>query len=124
MFSATLGYTRSFRKTNLLKTFQRTIFFDRKVKGFDELPLHNKFLKKLSTTKFKVPSSIQVESLEPLMTKKDTLIVAPTGSGKTMAYLLPVSVVVAKTKFGLFSHNSKSAMFSSKFTQFEHVLLS
>ncbi|WP_338779971.1 DEAD/DEAH box helicase [Metabacillus sp. FJAT-52054] len=41
-------------------------------------------------SEFPAPTSVQAQSVQPIMENKDVLAKSPTGSGKTLAYLLPV----------------------------------
>lgn len=60
------------------------------VTQFSELELHEDLLAALSDKGFERPTAIQAEAIPAAMDGRDVLGSAPTGTGKTAAYLLPV----------------------------------
>lgn len=60
------------------------------VTQFIELELHEDLLAALSDKGFERPTAIQAEAIPAAMAGRDVLGSAPTGTGKTAAYLLPV----------------------------------
>lgn len=60
------------------------------VTRFSELELHEDLLAALSDKGFKRPTAIQAEAIPAAMAERDVLGSAPTGTGKTASYLLPV----------------------------------
>jgi ATP-dependent RNA helicase RhlE len=56
---------------------------------FDELNLNAPLLNALDDMGLKHPTTIQAKSFAPLMSGKDVVGIAQTGTGKTIAYLLP-----------------------------------
>jgi ATP-dependent Lhr-like helicase len=52
--------------------------------------LDKRIRKALSEAGFKKPTEIQSKTIPKILDKKDALVIAPTGSGKTEAVLLPV----------------------------------
>ncbi|BBI35048.1 DEAD/DEAH box helicase [Cohnella abietis] len=58
--------------------------------GFIELGLNELLVDKLAASGIKEPSDVQSQALPPLLAGKDGVLVSPTGTGKTLAYLLPV----------------------------------
>lgn len=59
-------------------------------KNFTELGLHERLLKAIEKLELVTPTPVQAASLPIALTGKDLLISAQTGSGKTIAYLLPL----------------------------------
>lgn len=57
---------------------------------FDQLNLNNPLLKALADLEYIHPTPVQVESLPAIMSGRDVVGIAQTGTGKTMAYLLPI----------------------------------
>ena len=58
--------------------------------GFSELNLSDNVLKALSDMNFTTPSSIQKEAIPQVMAGTDIIAKAPTGSGKTAAFAIPI----------------------------------
>lgn len=58
--------------------------------SFDQLNLNNALRNALEDLAFDAPSPIQVEAFAPIMSGKDIVGIAQTGTGKTLAYLLPI----------------------------------
>lgn len=58
--------------------------------GFSNLNLSENMLKALSDINFSKPSSIQAEAIPQIIRGIDIIAQAPTGSGKTAAYAIPV----------------------------------
>ncbi|WP_410687056.1 ATP-dependent RNA helicase SrmB [Avibacterium paragallinarum] len=56
---------------------------------FEELDLAPELLKALAKKGYQRPTAIQLESIPAAMTERDVLGSAPTGTGKTAAFLLP-----------------------------------
>jgi ATP-dependent RNA helicase RhlE len=57
---------------------------------FSELGLSPALLSAIQRANYESPYPIQVEAIPALLQKKDVLGLAPTGSGKTAAYILPI----------------------------------
>ncbi|MDD3237035.1 MAG: DEAD/DEAH box helicase [Candidatus Gastranaerophilales bacterium] len=57
---------------------------------FDELNLSSEILSAIAEMKFTTPSSIQKEAIPRVLNHEDIIAQAPTGSGKTAAYAIPV----------------------------------
>ena len=57
---------------------------------FSDLPLHDSLLEKLKEKGFDEPTAIQESSIPLALEGKDIIACAKTGSGKTIAFLLPV----------------------------------
>jgi len=58
--------------------------------GFGRLGLDSRLLRALGRLGLTVPTEVQEEALPPALEGRDLLVCAPTGTGKTLAYLLPV----------------------------------
>jgi ATP-dependent RNA helicase RhlE len=57
---------------------------------FSQLKLHPNLLKGLKDLGFSTPTPIQTDAIPPALDGKDLLACAMTGSGKTIAFLLPI----------------------------------
>lgn len=60
------------------------------VSTFSELGLSEPLLKTLEQLNFTTPTPIQIECIPPGIEGRDIIGIAPTGSGKTAAFVLPV----------------------------------
>jgi ATP-dependent RNA helicase RhlE len=58
--------------------------------SFHSLNLPSPFLQQLETMGFTTPTSIQRQAIPTILSKKDLLGIAETGSGKTLSYVLPI----------------------------------
>jgi ATP-dependent RNA helicase DeaD len=58
--------------------------------GFTKLNLSENILKAIAEMNFTDPSAIQAASIPQIMTGVDTIAKAPTGSGKTAAFAIPI----------------------------------
>lgn len=59
-------------------------------KGFSTLGLDPRLLQVCKKRGYKKPTSVQSETIPALLKGKDVVAVAKTGTGKTLAYLLPI----------------------------------
>jgi ATP-dependent RNA helicase RhlE len=57
---------------------------------FEELNLNNPLLKALHDLEYLHPTPVQIQSLPVIMSGRDVVGIAQTGTGKTFAYLLPI----------------------------------
>jgi ATP-dependent RNA helicase RhlE len=57
---------------------------------FSELPLAAALQRKLAAAQFVTPTPVQVQALPPALEGKDVLATAQTGTGKTLAFLIPI----------------------------------
>ena len=57
---------------------------------FSDLNLNNALRNALDDLGFQSPTPIQVQSFGPIMAGNDVLGIAQTGTGKTLAYLMPL----------------------------------
>ena len=60
------------------------------MQNFSELPLSPYTQERLSTTRFSEPTPVQAAAIPPALEGKDVLATAQTGTGKTLAFLIPV----------------------------------
>ncbi len=58
--------------------------------SFGSLGLSPSLLKALTNQYFSIPTPIQIAAIPAILNKKDVLAIAKTGSGKTVAYVLPL----------------------------------
>jgi ATP-dependent RNA helicase RhlE len=58
--------------------------------NFSDLGLSKDLLSSIERAKYESPYPIQVEAIPAILQQKDILGLAPTGSGKTAAYILPI----------------------------------
>ena len=57
---------------------------------FAELPLISALQQKLAAAQFTTPTPIQEQAIPPALEGKDVLATAQTGTGKTLAFLIPI----------------------------------
>jgi ATP-dependent RNA helicase RhlE len=57
---------------------------------FSELPLSAALRQKLAAAQFVTPTPVQAQALPPALEGKDVLATAQTGTGKTLAFLIPI----------------------------------
>ncbi|MGH9476065.1 MAG: DEAD/DEAH box helicase [Terriglobales bacterium] len=68
--------------------------------NFSELPISAALLDRLSAAQFSFPTAIQTATIPPAREGKDVLATAQTGTGKTLAFLLPVMERLLECKNG------------------------
>ncbi|WP_052663120.1 DEAD/DEAH box helicase [Mycoplasmoides pirum] len=56
---------------------------------FKELGISDTFISELQKNKIIFPSIVQIEAIPEILKKKNVVVKAPTGSGKTVAFILP-----------------------------------
>lgn len=61
-----------------------------KMQNFSELPLSAYVQERLAAARFSVPTPVQAAAIPQAMEGKDVLATAQTGTGKTLAFLIPV----------------------------------
>src|SRR5487761_2480199 len=61
-----------------------------KMQNFSELPLSAYVQERLAAARFTVPTPVQAAAIPQAMEGKDVLATAQTGTGKTLAFLIPV----------------------------------
>ena len=59
-------------------------------KRFSELGLSSKLLQNIEVKGYQTLTTIQEQSIEPLLNGRDVLAISKTGSGKTAAFLIPI----------------------------------
>jgi ATP-dependent RNA helicase RhlE len=60
------------------------------MQSFTELPISAYTKERLSSARFSVPTPVQAAAIPQALTGKDVLATAQTGTGKTLAFLIPV----------------------------------
>lgn len=63
---------------------------------FSELPLSSALQQKLAAAQFTIPTPIQVQAIPPAIEGKDVLATAQTGTGKTLAFLVPLIELLSR----------------------------
>jgi ATP-dependent RNA helicase DeaD len=66
--------------------------------GFIELGLNEQLTEKLNHSGIAEPTDVQSQALPPLLAGKDGVLISPTGTGKTLAYLLPMLQKIDPTR--------------------------
>jgi ATP-dependent RNA helicase RhlE len=80
-------YVYSGRFPSLIKPLQKDL---KRMTSFTELPLSSALQQRLATEQFIVPTPIQAQAIPLALEGKDVLATAQTGTGKTLAFLIPV----------------------------------
>ncbi len=57
---------------------------------FKDLQLNKPLLKAISEQKYEVPTPVQIQTIPLVLSKKDVITSAQTGTGKTAAFALPI----------------------------------
>jgi len=65
---------------------------------FDQLDLHPKILKSIQEQGFTEPSEIQQQAIPLVLQGRDVMASAPTGTGKTAAFVLPALQILSRSK--------------------------
>jgi len=60
------------------------------MQNFSELPISDYTKERLSSAQFSIPTPVQAAAIPPALEGKDVLATAHTGTGKTLAFLIPV----------------------------------
>jgi ATP-dependent RNA helicase RhlE len=60
------------------------------MQNFSELPISVYLKERLVSARFSVPTPVQAAAIPPALEGKDVLATAQTGTGKTLAFLIPV----------------------------------
>ncbi|MFB6345370.1 MAG: DEAD/DEAH box helicase [bacterium] len=68
--------------------------------SFDELDLDPRILEAIRDAGFESPRPVQQKAIEPILEGKDLVGTAPTGTGKTAAFLIPILNNLADTSTG------------------------
>ena len=57
---------------------------------FSELPFHTSILKAVAEERFHTPTLVQQKTIPFVLKKKNVIVCAQTGTGKTAAFALPI----------------------------------
>jgi len=68
------------------------------IQQFSELPISKYLQEQLSTNNFHTPTPVQNSAIPAALSGKDLLATAQTGTGKTLAFLLPVAERLLQTR--------------------------
>jgi ATP-dependent RNA helicase RhlE len=68
------------------------------IRKFSELPISQYLQEQLSTNNFQTPTPVQASAIPPALSGKDLLATAQTGTGKTLAFLIPVAERLLSTR--------------------------
>ncbi len=75
-----------------------TIWLELLEMSFAEFQLHPLLLRNLSEMGFHQPRAIQAQAIGPILDGRDVIGLAPTGTGKTAAFIVPVAHLLLGTK--------------------------
>ncbi|MFD2203209.1 DEAD/DEAH box helicase [Shivajiella indica] len=64
--------------------------------NFSSLGLSERLIEAINKAKYENPYPIQIQAIPAILKKKDILGIAPTGSGKTASYVLPILQLLAE----------------------------
>ena len=67
--------------------------------SFSELGLSAQLLSALTSAGFDTPTPIQAKAIPPQLQRRDIMGIAQTGSGKTAAFGLPITIIVLRSFF-------------------------
>ena len=68
------------------------------MKTFSELPLSTLLQTNLAQNKLVEPTPVQAQAIPPQLDGRDVVVTAQTGTGKTLAFLLPILQSLGKNK--------------------------
>jgi ATP-dependent RNA helicase RhlE len=68
------------------------------ISKFSELPISQYLQEQLSTLKFHNPTPVQSSAIPAALSRKDLLATAQTGTGKTLAFLIPLAERLLETR--------------------------
>lgn len=71
--------------------------------SFKDLGISQQIISTLGTIAIKKPTEIQAACIEPMLAGRDCIGGAKTGSGKTMAFALPILQRISRDPFGIFA---------------------
>src|ERR1700737_3665486 len=60
------------------------------MQNFSEVSISNYTKERLSSARFSIPTPVQAAAIPPALEGKDVLATAQTGTGKTLAFLVPI----------------------------------
>ncbi|MGC2210287.1 MAG: DEAD/DEAH box helicase [Candidatus Korobacteraceae bacterium] len=67
---------------------------------FQEMPLQAQLQQALAAKNFVTPTPVQIQAIPPALEGKDVIATAQTGTGKTLAFLIPIMEMLAATPAG------------------------
>jgi len=65
--------------------------------SFTEFPLSAALQQRLAAAQFLTPTPVQAQAIPPALEGKDLMTTAPTGTGKTLAFLIPVLTLLEQS---------------------------
>jgi len=68
------------------------------IKSFNSLGLNPSLLNALEKERITIPTEIQIKVIPQVLKNKDLIVQSPTGTGKTLAYLLPLFGMIDASK--------------------------
>ncbi|MDD5542441.1 MAG: DEAD/DEAH box helicase [Acidobacteriia bacterium] len=68
------------------------------MQNFSELPISPFVKERLLAAHFSIPTPVQAAAIPPALEGQDVLATAPTGTGKTLAFLVPVAEMLLRRK--------------------------
>ncbi len=68
------------------------------MQNFSELPISTYVKERLSAAHFSIPTPVQAAAIPPTLEGRDVLATAPTGTGKTLAFLVPIAEKLLRRK--------------------------
>ena len=74
---------------------------DKEIKSFDQFNIHPTLIHSLRLLNIHKPTSVQSHCLGPIMSGRDCIGTARTGSGKTIAFALPILQTLTLDPFGI-----------------------
>lgn len=76
------------------------------ISKFEDLGLSRHLVEPLYHLGFEEPTPVQREAIPLILDNKNLIVQAPTGTGKTMAFALPILERLKKAEKSLRNHNS------------------
>jgi ATP-dependent RNA helicase DDX52/ROK1 len=95
--------------------------------SFSEMLIHRDLkailLRNIENSQWKEPTPIQMQAIPIMLTGRDILATAPTGSGKTASYLIPMLSKLSSIKRNLLPSSSSASSSSSTTNHLKGLLL-
>jgi ATP-dependent RNA helicase DDX52/ROK1 len=93
--------------------------------SFTDMSIHRDLksilLRNIESSQWKEPTPIQMQAIPIMLTGRDILATAPTGSGKTASYLIPMLSKLSSIKRNLLSSSSAATSSSSSSSTMNHL---